>query len=176
MQQQEVQIMYQSVSSHENRKHSTCFQQRGFNTGDWLQEELEGEEMGKKALRYCNCRENLSRLWLVEQKGGEGVTRPRSSNEGNPWLVCRCSTQSSGVGAYPVLMAGAGLLRATGAGAVVLLCCWGSGEWTGCWPELENWEEALLFLLLSYLQLVCPIGRTCQEANWQRSLGNEFRS
>lgn len=66
-------------------------------------------------------------------------------------------------------MAGAGGLRAAEAGAVLLLYCWGAMEGT------ESWEGALLFLLPSYGQPVCPIGRLCQGANRQRSLGNEFR-
>lgn len=44
----------------------------------------------------------------MEQKGRNGVTGPRSSKEGTPWLVCRHNLQSVGGGAQLGLMAGAG--------------------------------------------------------------------
>lgn len=62
--------------------------------------------MRQEAPRCRNCRENLLRLRLVEQKGRDGVTRPKSSQEGTPWLAGGYSAQNAEVGAELLLMAG----------------------------------------------------------------------
>lgn len=121
-----------------------------------------------RTLKYCNYREKLSHLNLVNRREGLAcwdlwVQR----KEPHGWCAGKM-LRALGQGHDRCWWLVLGELKEVETGAVALLCCREDAD--------RKWEKRVRpFILPSYLQHACPIDRTCQEACWQRSLINECK-
>lgn len=158
--------IYQSMSNWKNRNHSRYFKHRGFSIGNWLQGYWRpGDEKGDTEIVKIN---HIYGWWnkreeMVSPDLGVQRKEPRGWCAG---MICGPLVEGLNWGWWLAL----GVLKEAwgwSCGSFLLL----HRDADRSQKTKDSFSVPPAFLSLTRVSH----GRNCQEASWQRSLGNEFR-